>query len=420
MQRHLVEVAAVLPWASVATLLPPSFTPISSHLIMFGYRVGTGDKVLDWRATAKKAAPYLTTAAKMYMKAKFNQRQNRSVRIHEPVSAGGMAVVRTKRMKLKKRFPGKSFSKKVMSVLFPPISCAREYSVDFATQNNRKHYLDMNSYDGSVAGIQAGRTDLINWISAAITANNASGSNASVTSYNQLDEYWVMKSNASYEITNLTNAPTYFRVHTFTPKKATNFYAFLRFCDYYISQAGNAMYPGESAIESATVEVITDSNIYNQQVLTNIFDSGPLKDMLNDFFIHEKSPEYLLQPQGILKYNVTAIKKPFLFTEKYSRMAANTIVASEDIPYISKYVILEVVGQTGRTKDNTGVLVNRHVNSLPGYINISHKRYFKFVPRTANRPLHKVLTRVDVPALVGSDIPVVFGDINNGAVNAAG
>lgn len=337
------------------------------------------------------------------------QRQSAGV----PYGGGGQRRV-TQRKRTYSKKPNRGFVKKVLQILNPPISYMYESSFQWFLSVNKKYYCDL----GAVA---------TNAVRPFMSENHVYtmlvGALATVSqTYSATAEYWILNALRVHEITNVSNSPVYIKVHTLTCKQGLTTNNILQLMDTFIANNTNAMYPDE-ATSGRELMVITSGTDYSQyqtdQVMTDVTNSHPLKGLMSRDFNHQISKEYLLEPQGILKYNLRMNKKPYLFSHAWEQLNGGGSFATNLIGQ-TKYCFIEVVGQTARGSVSavSSAVTSNHVLSLPGSITVITKDYFKTVSRSAPTPKFSVGARVDHPAL--ASFGLVMGEENNAPVNAAG
>lgn len=317
----------------------------------------------------------------------------------------------------KKYSKGKKASSttKVMDILNPVISVSKELSSLFKLTANNKHYLDLSQSTGTFVQQMGSVASVKNLLENCIIAS-ATGPPA-WDAFSFAAEYYLRHYSTVYEVTNLSNSPIFMRpIHWIATGDFnwTTDVGLLPMIDQYFLNTVN--FPGEVGASTNMMTTVSNNHYQSEQVLTSIFENVGLRRYLHKKIKFVRGKEILVPPQGqiVLKDTMKAPK----YWRQLDQIYHTSLGDVEYLDYqkgLTRGFFLECVGETARG-GSSGLPVDQISVALPGTLGLHKKVMFSAQKKLGRNRVHKVIARLDVPALNAT--PVLFGSENNAAVPA--
>lgn len=321
---------------------------------------------------------------------------------------------RYKKYKKSKKGSG-STTTKVMDILNPVVSVSKELSSKFKLTVNNKHYLDLSQSTATFVQHMGGVSQVQNLLENCVIASAASA--PAWDAFSTFAEYYLRSYTMVYEVTNLSNSPFFMRpVHWICTNDFnwTTDVGLLPMIDQYFLNTQN--FPAEVGAGTNMMTTISNNHYASEQVLTSIFENVGLRRYLSKKIKFVRGKEILVPPQGqiVLKDTMKAPKYWRKLDQIY-HTGAGDVEYLEFQKGLTRGFFLECVGETARggldgdPDDSISV-------ALPGFVGLHKKVMFSAQKKLGRNRVHKVIARLDVPAL--NAFPVLFGSENNAAVPA--
>jgi len=207
------------------------------------------------------------------------------------------------------------------------------------------------------------------------------------------EEFWVMKGSRYFELTNLSNCDMYIKIHEYTCKN-----------DCMVTPLAIAESVGQDVNNYPGVLPFTlDANnrnykIISTQLFTDILALPDISRNIAKYYKH-RVKKMVLPPQGQVSH-VLANRKPFLYRQRQSLgqefntaipnvAVTNVLNTTRYMKGVTKFVYLEVVGQTQIGGPAAVPVAGTHVSAASGTYDIAWKDHFVLMPRSVAVPEHR-------------------------------